>query len=425
MTIVRNIYNFILEYLQYNSPDKDRVTGSSWILNLPDFGTKPTPRQGHKILYYENTLILYGGVGDNYQFEDDKFYQYKLDYKTWSILNISGSKPGFRVFFSMVFIKPSVFIIFGGQSTTEKNGEFNVVNDLYKIDLKENNSMTAFVAGLPPPQRFGHGSITNYIADKKEVEMLILGGLDKVYSPMDIFVLKETQLGEENQWVYEEKKYSNDQLQEKDHIFETAKNAIILYKKQLEVLETRNIEINKKHLELYNILANYKRKELEENISTNMKKNELKAKKQELESDKISSEKIHSNIREYNTQYNQLLEVLRARCIIIYEYLAEVLDAIKELDEIVNEIDKSEHKVVLFGNVDMDSLIFKRKNFKIELDSFRNFFKDVSILENELYEDIQKFEKEIKEKYNKFYYLKTDEMKPLELNSPKKALDNN
>jgi hypothetical protein len=94
-------------------------------------------------------------------------------------------------------------------------------------------------------------------------------------------------------------------------------------------------------------------------------------------------------LREYNNYYNEYLGVLRARCLVIYEYLVEAMDAVIEMDEIMTGIDKSEFKMLLFSNVDMDSLVFKRQNFKVELDSFKLFFRDVSILENELYEEIK------------------------------------
>ena len=413
--------------MQFTSLDKDRVSGSSWILNLPDYGTKPSPRMSHSMVYYENTIILYGGVSENNQLEDDKFYQYKLDYKMWSVLNITGVKPGFRSNHSMCFLKQKTLIIFGGKASNDKNGEFSISNDIFLIDLKENNSMTVFIAGLGPSQRFGHGAISNFSINNndKNVEMVITGGLDSVFCPMEVYLLKEIELTPDNNWVYEQKKHSNEQLQEKDHIFETAKNAILLYKKQLEVLELKNIEINKKHSELYNILSNYKKKELEENVSTNMKKNELKEKKQQIEAEQRTLALEHNELREYNNLYNQYLEILRSRCMIVYEYLTDALEYIKEMDEMVNEMDKSEYKMLLFSNVDMDSLIFKRKNFKNELDSFKNFFKDVSYLENELYEDIQRFEKEIKEKYSKFYYLKTDDMKGIDLKSPNRILEIN
>lgn len=408
---------FTKEYLQFNSLDKDRVSGSSWILNLPDYGTKPSPRQGHCMLYYENTLILHGGVGDNNSFNDDKFYQYKLDYKSWSILNITGTTPGYRAFHTMSFIKQSSIIIFGGKSSNEKSSEYTINNETYKIELKENNSSSIFIAGVFPSSRYGHAS------SSCDDEIIFTGGLDNVYCPMEVYSLTEIELDENNTWVYEQKKQSNEQLLDKDYIFETAKNTIILYKKQLEALELKNVEINKKHSELYNILTNYRKKELEESISTNMKKNELKERKQQIESEQRTLSLEHNELREYNNLYNQYIEILRSRCLVIYEYLSDAVDSIKEMDDIVNLIDKSENRSLLFANIDMDSLIFKRKSYKEELESFLMFFKDVSILENEIYEEIKLFENDIKERFKKFYYLKTDDMIGLDFKNPMKIID--
>ena len=127
---------------------------------------------------------------------------------------------------------------------------------------------------------------------------------------------------------------------------------------------------------------------MEEDASTMIKRNELKEKKQIIETDQRGLTLEHNDFRGYNNLYNNYLEILRAKCLLFYEYLGEALEAIKEMDEMVNEMDKSDFKLLLFSNVDMDSLIFKRKNFKVELDSFKNFFRDVSILETEIYESI-------------------------------------
>lgn len=201
---------------------------------------------GHSMLYYENTIILYGGVSDNHKFEDNKFYQYKLDYKMWSILNITGVNPGFRAFHSMSFFNSHTIFIFGGKSTQEKLAEdYTVNNEFFFVDMIEKNSMNSFIAGIAPSVRFGHKTDGNNKSGSEE--LVLIGGLDKVYCPMDIYLLKEKEINQENIWVYEQKKHSTEQLnEEKDHIFETAKNTILLYKKQLEILELRNLEINKK-----------------------------------------------------------------------------------------------------------------------------------------------------------------------------------
>lgn len=142
--------------------------------------------------------------------------------------------------------------------------------------------------------------------------------------------------------------------------------------------------------DLYNMLNNYKKKEMEEYATTNIKKNEMKDKMQAIDSEQKVLELQSNQLREYNNFYNQYLEIIRARILVIYEYIVDAMDAIMEMDEIVSDIDKSEYKMLLFSNVDMDSLVYKRQQFKVELESFKMFFKDVSILENELYEEIKK-----------------------------------
>lgn len=228
----------------------DKVQGANWVVGMNSLGDKPPARMGHSMLYYEKTIILYGGVTNNYFFEDDKFYQFKISTKKWTILNITGSRPGFRSFHSMSFFKPNIIFIFGGQSSQYKDSEYKINNEYFLVNLAEKNSSSDFIAGLYPSSRYGHKSASNIINENNnnlKYELLLIGGLDSIYCQMDAYLLKEEILDNNYNWIYEQKKQVNDQLEdEKDHVFETAKKTILIYKKQLEVLELRNLEINQK-----------------------------------------------------------------------------------------------------------------------------------------------------------------------------------
>lgn len=198
------------------------------------------------MVFYNGTLIVYGGLTDK-GFDDERFYQYTIDYKLWKALTISGVKPGCRVYHSMNFFTQDTLVIFGGQCRTTDNLNYEVSNDLLMLDLKELNCTAPFIANIGPSPRYGHSS--SYNTHFTPAEHLIVGGLDKTFCTMDAYVLKEVSLDSDKKWVYEQKKMhssTNTNYENKDDIFETAKRTIISYKNELEKLESDNIEINRK-----------------------------------------------------------------------------------------------------------------------------------------------------------------------------------
>ena len=209
-------------------------------------GTRPSPRMCHAMCVYENSFIVYGGILEDSRIEDDKIYQFKMDYKMWTTINITGVKPGARANHSMGLLKSNQLVIFGGKYSQEKDKSYVVNNDFFIVDLQSKNSMTQFVAGISPTARFGHQCAFNTLFQPQE--HVILGGLDSIFCPMEIFVLKEVEINNEKKWVYEQKKQSTGEMvgEEKDPIFEIAKQTIVTYKNQLEQLELKNVEVNKK-----------------------------------------------------------------------------------------------------------------------------------------------------------------------------------
>lgn len=159
---------------------------------------------------------------------------------------VTGVNPGARVNHSMNFFKQDTIVIFGGKLRRNSNFDFIVNNDLFYIDLKEFNSSTPFVANISPSSRFGHSATFN--SNFFPPEHVIIGGLDKTFGALDAYVVREIELTNDKKWVYEQKKLhasTNTNYEDKDEIFETAKKAIINNKKQLEVLEMKNLQVNR------------------------------------------------------------------------------------------------------------------------------------------------------------------------------------
>jgi len=137
-------------------------------------------------------------------------------------------------------------------------------------------------------------------------------------------------------------------------------------------------------------LSQYKRNLLEEDLSTNEKRTQQKKKKIEIENEKKELLNKIKEHREYNNFLNNQLKIKREKYLLVSQYLDENLGDIKEMDEFICAIDKTPNKWVVFTSVDVDALSFKRKNYKNDLENFKKFLTDSSMLEKEIYDEILK-----------------------------------
>jgi hypothetical protein len=197
------------------------------------------------MVYYNSTIILYGGETKK-GLVDDNFYRYTIETRQWSIIQISGVKPGFRYFHSMNFFKPDSLIIYGGKfKQNPESTDFLISNDIVYVDLNILDCSTPFIADIGPTQRFGH--VSCYNSNFNPCEHLIVGGLDQSFCSMDIYSIKEIEIKDNKKWVYEQQKmHASQKIDGSDEIFETAKKTLISYRKKLEELTKENIQINKK-----------------------------------------------------------------------------------------------------------------------------------------------------------------------------------
>jgi hypothetical protein len=79
-----DLHRYEYKVLKITSNKNNKVGGSSWI-SIHDSGTKPTARKGHKMVYYKNSLILYGGM-TNKGLDDDNIYRYTIENRLWKKL---------------------------------------------------------------------------------------------------------------------------------------------------------------------------------------------------------------------------------------------------------------------------------------------------------------------------------------------------
>ena len=134
---------------------------------------------------------------------------------------------------------------------------------------------------------------------------------------------------------------------------------------------------------------------LEDDLSTNEKKTQQKIKKIELENERRELSGKSKEHKEFNIFLNSQLKLKREKFLVLSEYIDENLGDIKDMDDIICAIDKSPNKCVIFTSFDVDALSFKRKNYKGDLENFKKFLTDSSMLEKEIYNDIIKLVKNL------------------------------
>ena len=89
----------------------------------------------------------------------------------------------------MYFFKPSQFVIFGGISTEDGQGEDRpkIFGDFHMLDLNENFFSMPFTANIRHFARYGHSCSSNLnlldcnVQEKDDIfmhELIILGGLE-------------------------------------------------------------------------------------------------------------------------------------------------------------------------------------------------------------------------------------------------------
>ncbi len=113
-----------------------------------------------------------------------------------------------------------------------------------------------------------------------------------------------------------------------------------------------------------------------------------KKKRIEIENEKKELLNKTNENKEYNNFLNNQLKLKREKFLFLSQYLDENMGDIKEMDDYICLIDKFPNKCVIFTSFDVDSLSFKRKNYKNDLENFKKFLTDSSMLEKEIYDEI-------------------------------------
>jgi hypothetical protein len=128
-------------------------------------------------------------------------------------------------------------------------------------------------------------------------------------------------------------------------------------------------------------------------MNKNEKNGQLKQKKKEIDDEKTLYERKIKELGDYSELLNHRIKILRERFLLISEFLEESVQDIQDMDDKICTMDKGSNKFKIFNCIDLDSLSYKRKNYRIELEEYTSYLVESSVLEKELYENVVKLVK--------------------------------
>jgi hypothetical protein len=242
---------------------------------------------------------------------------------------------------------------------------------------------------------------------------------------MDIFLLKEIEINETKKWVYAHKNQHNMQkIDGSDEVFEIAKKTIIQYKKKLEEAMKENNNINKIYSENSQTLYKYENQNRQDSNYNSEKKSLMEQKKSDIEKEKREITSKSRELKDYNNLLNNFCNLHREKYLTIIEFLTMSLKDILTIDkffEHVVNMDKNS-RVMLFSDVNLDSLTVKRRNYKTLMTNFFENIKEFSLFEKSIYDEIVKIQNDQKEKFKNMFFI-IDDKQQLSFKEKEKEID--
>ena len=135
----------------------------------------------------------------------------------------------------------------------------------------------------------------------------------------------------------------------------------------------------------------------------------MERKKSELEIKKRDLIERRMKIKKFNETLNYSVNVERQLFTNLTGYLRGSIDSIERMDRILSSIDKSQDKMIIFNKVDLDALIYSRKNYKKELAEYTANYSSQCVYEKILFDRIQKEESSLADKMKESHLLGNEE----------------
>ena len=362
-------------------------------------GEKPMKRKGHIFLKYENKFFIFGGIGIDRKKKTNEIFTLNYKNKKWE--KIGGLKIDIssRYNFDYAKISENKIFIYGGI----ENKTRNILKDLILWDLKTLNFSYPFVSGKSPGPTNGHGMCSIFY--KEELFIFLIGGVNNIIKGMELYFLKFYDKNDNYEWSRKNKKTNFEaEVEQKgyDYLFEISKKSneikdLILIEKQKQVSLKKNFDIvekeyfdfEKTYKEIYFEKKN-KEESLNEENNSNLKKIEILMdliKKEEMK-EEINKEKV--NLLQNNFKkifkYTKILD--RSVSTIFTNKLINKNNKLKNLSELLKE-----NKVKIKMN---------KERFQNYLISVPGFYKEFSVNDDNISEQIYDLEKIIENENNIF-----------------------
>ena len=150
----------------------------------------------------------------------------------------------------------------------------------------------------------------------------------------------------------------------------------------------------------------------------------MEQKKSDIEKEKREITSKSRELKDYNNLLNSFCNLHREKYLTLIEFLTMSLKDIHTIDkffEHVNGMEKNS-RVMLFSDVNLDSLTVKRRNFKTLISNFFEEIKEYSLFEKSIYDEIVKIQNDQKEKFKNMFFI-IDDKQQLSFKEKEKEID--
>ena len=141
----------------------------------------------------------------------------------------------------------------------------------------------------------------------------------------------------------------------------------------------------------------------------------MEQKKSDIEKEKREITSKSRELKDYNNLLNSFCNLHREKYLTLIEFL------IDKFFEHVNGMEKNS-RVMLFSDVNLDSLTVKRRNFKTLISNFFEEIKEYSLFEKSIYDEIVKIQNDQKEKFKNMFFI-IDDKQQLSFKEKEKEID--
>ena len=185
-----------------------------------------------------------------------------------------------------------------------------------------------------------------------------------------------------------------------------------------------NNNINKIYSENSQTLYKYENQNRQDSNYNSEKKSLMEQKKSDIEKEKREITSKSRELKDYNNLLNNFCNLHREKYLTIIEFLTMSLKDILTIDkffEHVVNMDKNS-RVMLFSDVNLDSLTVKRRNYKTLMTNFFENIKEFSLFEKSIYDEIVKIQNDQKEKFKNMFFI-IDDKQQLSFKEKEKEID--